>query len=747
MRLCQLFVLLAALMPAPLWAQMAPKIEYLFPAGGQRGTQVEVELAADFVPAPCGLSIAGEGVHSNSQDVTDRFAVTIAPDAAIGPRDVRLFVPQGGSSPFPFLIGELPEIVHHPGNATAGEPLKLPLTINGRLTADREIHTFKLQLAAGQQIVAACECNKFSSPLDPFLRVRSASSEVLAESFAHRSAQSLLVFRAPEQGEYTLEIFDFQLSGGPQYIYRLSVTDGPWLDYAWPAGLPAKSKSQVTLFGWNLPGQDGRQCTLEVESGEPGTCDIVLPGSANRLVLPVSQHSEVLEQEPNDTPEQAHAITLPVTINGRLQTAGDQDHFRFTAKKGDRLALDVAAADLNFPTDPVLTIFDAMGKQLSEMDDTRTSRDPSIRYTVPADGDYVLRVTDRVGRGGEEFLYRLTVAPPTPRLEAFVDIPAFSLLSGETKNLAVKVVQTDGVQEDLEVVAVNLPPGITCEPQPVGNKPTAAVQLPLTAAEKLGPTSGLVQVLVRSTAADSPVVHTALVRENAKATSGTADLWVAVSPEIPFTLSTTGEIVESPRLAAFPFPVTVERQEGFQDAIKLIGVERDTRGTVVPLEGEIPAGENSGGIPLIVQHNTTEGTTHRCRVMGVAEVTAADGQKYPVFHVAGGRMSLGCQPGYLTAGVPPMLQWQAGQTRELQVHLARRMKMDPVTVRLELPSSVSGVACDPVVVPNNDAVATLTLKFAPDAKLPPRVNGVVLAESAQEGLPIYARAEFRLEMR
>src|SRR5271170_3785201 len=73
---------------------------------------------------------------------------------------------------------------------------------------------------------------------------------------------------------------------------------------------------------------------------------------------------EVSEQEPNNSPAQAQAVTLPITINGHISGreadgAVDEDYFRFHARKGQNLTIDVAAARLGSPLDSQIEILDA----------------------------------------------------------------------------------------------------------------------------------------------------------------------------------------------------------------------------------------------------------------------------------------------------------------------------------------------------------------------------------------------------
>jgi len=725
-------------------AQTTPEIDYLFPAGAQRGTKALVAMSGKYMPGPCGLSVRGQGLSADRSIVSDQFALTIAPDATLGPHEIRIFAAQGGSPPFPFLVGELPELIRTE-NEELLEP-ELPTTINARLDLPRALHRYKLQLEAGQQIVCASMARAFGSPVDANMRLLDANGQLVASSFTHHSADALLVFRAPHEGQYTLQVFDFQLAGGPQYIYRLTLTDGPWLDYAFPTGVAENTASTISLYGWNLPGENDRLMQYPIAGTKAGSFDVTLPGCVNRLSLRADDCPSLQESEPNNLQDQATELTTPITVHGRLAVDGDVDMFCFAAKKGDRLEIDVDSASLHFPLDGVATILDETGKKLLEVDDAKTSRDPSLQFTAPADGRFYVQLRDRSERGGEEFVYRMRMGALRPDVEARVELPSFALTSGQTANLPVKIERVDGFDGELEVTAIDLPAGVTVAPQQVPKGAAATVQLPLSAAENLAPVSGLIQVVVRLKDSGEPREWIASIVADAKAKTGSSKLWLAVSPEIPFTLKTTTTILEAPCMAAFPFPVAVQRNEGFHDSIRLVGVEPDRRGTVVPLEGSIAANSNQGAIPLVVQHGTTEGTTQRCRVMGVVDVVAADGKSYPVFHIAPGNMLMGCAPCYLALSVEPLIvRASPGETHLLRVQLMRRVEMGEIKLRLELPPGVTGVECDPVTVSESQAEGLLTLRIAADALFPPRTHFTIKAESTRAALPVLGQTSFRLE--
>jgi hypothetical protein len=121
-----------------------------------------------------------------------------------------------------------------------------------------------------------------------------------------------------------------------------------------------------------------------------------------------------LRKRPADEVEQQ--ITLPCTVNGQI-ASGEVNRYRFTARKGQRLVISTAARQLiPYIADavpgwfqPVLTLYDARGKELAYSDDDRFKPDPLIRFVVPRDGEYRFTITDALYRGREDFVYRVTI--------------------------------------------------------------------------------------------------------------------------------------------------------------------------------------------------------------------------------------------------------------------------------------------------------------------------------------------------
>lgn len=726
-------------------ADTTPRIVALFPPGGRRGTTVEVEVVGRYLPGPGRLTTSEPAIPLEETGTPGRRRLTIPEAIPPGSCEVRLVSLQGGSPPVPFHIGDLPEVIHEGDDRPLR--LELPVTANGWLRTNGRVDRYELSLAAGAHLVVAATTRPWGSLLDPALRLLDSQGRVVASSRPHRSADALLVHRIEAAGSHILEIHDFRMAGGPEHVYRFTATTGPWLDFTFPAGLPPDENRTVALFGWNLPGATAEGLPFAVPPQPAGTTfELSLPGAPNRLSLSVGGQAERTETEPNESREQAQTISLPCTINGRLQSAGDRDVFRVELAAGEQLACEVQSADLGFPTDIVLTVSSPEGKVLQEIDDVKTSRDPEVRFKAPAAGTYFVTLTERAGTTGSDSVYRCAMHPPRPDLRARVNLASLTLTAGGTVQLPVVIERLDGFAEEVEVTVVGLPAGVRADPQPVPSQASATVQVPVTAEAGLAPGGGLAEVVVRRTSGEPAGQWSALIAESDKATTVSRRIWVAVSPVVPFTLRTTTNLLDAPRLAAFPFPVEVERREGFTGPIRLVGIEPDRRGTVVPLAGEIAAGSDAGTLPLIVQPHALEGTSQRCRVMGIAEVPGADGRMYEVCDVAAGTMTMGAAPGWLTVFVePPAQVWRPGETHEFEVRLHRHVELGEVTLRLVAPEGVAGIACPPVVVPAAQDVARLKVALPADMVVPRRANWEVRAESARDGLPVQGRGVLRVE--
>lgn len=144
-------------------------------------------------------------------------------------------------------------------------------------------------------------------------------------------------------------------------------------------------------------------------------------GLTNPMCLQVGVLPETCEGEPNDpTPTlallSAPTLDLPILVNGQIKP-GDVDRFRFRARRGKRLVIQVQARHLiPYLADAVpgwfqatLSLYGPKGNEVAFTDDYRFDPDPVLFWEVREDGIYELEVRDSIYRGREDFIYRIAV--------------------------------------------------------------------------------------------------------------------------------------------------------------------------------------------------------------------------------------------------------------------------------------------------------------------------------------------------
>lgn len=448
----------------------APKLDYFFPAGAQRGQTVEVTASGLGNAWPVTAWTDRTGLRITAKPEKGKLEIAVEPDAAAGVAWIRLKNPEGTTSLKPFVIGTLPELAEQEPNDDPAKPqsIERSTVINGRLGKNGDVDTFAMPLTKGQTLVASFQSNReLGAAVDSVLQVCSAGRFVLEQNDDANGLDPLIAFTAPADGLYLIRAFGFpatpnssiSFSGSDSYIYRLTLTTGGFADHAAPQVIPgaAEGDVEVELVGWNIP-DAARRITVPKSDAESVLC--FHAEVANGLRLPVVTHASILESTDNSR-EKPQSLTLPVTVTGMIEAARDEDVFVFAAKKGQAVVFTVEADELGFLLDGVLAVLDSAGKVLVETDDAKRARDPQLTFTPPADGEYRLTLRDVYGHGGPRYVYRLTAQQPAPDLTLQLSSDAFVVKPGATVEVTVAVARSGGYDSEVEISAAGLPAGVT----------------------------------------------------------------------------------------------------------------------------------------------------------------------------------------------------------------------------------------------------------------------------------------------
>jgi hypothetical protein len=510
-----------------------PTVEYLFPAGAPQGTTVEVTAGGKLDEWPLKLWADHPGITAEFSKDKGKLSVKVEAAVPAGPHLVRLYGAQGPAAPRVFVVGTGKEAREAEPNdeVSKAQPVDaLPVTINGRLEKSGDVDSYAVKVEAGQWLSATVTGRRLGSPMDPLIHLYEATGNQLAFVHDGLGLDPLLVYRAQKAGTYVVRVAafkyppaaDVKLAGEAEDVYRLTLSNAPPPRFAMPAGVTRGAKGSVHLFGW--------------DSAETGTREVDathLADGADTLAV------DDLPVAVGDGPERAEAevtepLAAPAAVTGFLRTAGEQDAYRFAAKKGERVTVEASAAALASPMDAVLRLQDDSGKELAANDDERgQAGDARLEWTAPADGVYRVVVTDLYGNGGTEYVYRLALSVPAPRIVATADADEYRVAPGKSVSVKLNVSRQGGYAAGLVAVASGLPAGVTATSADVPDK-GGDLTLTFTAAADARPAAGPIRVMLLGTDPAHPVAWVACATLRKEASQEliprTDALWLTVPP-------------------------------------------------------------------------------------------------------------------------------------------------------------------------------------------------------------------------
>jgi hypothetical protein len=348
--------------------------EVIFDAPGIAGKLTDIQDVPEKITGPkAGEDLAAQVPLGKEQSA--KLEITIAKDAEPGIHRFRVKTPLGTSNILPIAVGTLPETTTRDKAMDGGTPpqsVDLPATLIGSIEGPGQKDAFQFEGRAGEDIVFRVQASELGSKLASALTLTDSDGHVLASDGENTNrSDAALSYHLAQTRKYTITISDRDNAGGKAYFYRLDAGVLPYVKSVFPLGVRAGQPTQISVSGVNLG--EIAQTTVQPPASAQGWAIMRLVAIGNGIrplndvKLAVGDVPEMLESEPNDSLEEAQTISLPVTINGHISGGSDrhknpdEDFFRFTAKKGQKLSIDITASRLGSPVDSVIEILDAKG--------------------------------------------------------------------------------------------------------------------------------------------------------------------------------------------------------------------------------------------------------------------------------------------------------------------------------------------------------------------------------------------------
>ncbi|MGH7194413.1 MAG: hypothetical protein ACREJM_12910, partial [Candidatus Saccharimonadales bacterium] len=320
---------------------------------------------------------------------------------------LRLATAGGISAPLTVGVDALAEMPF------AAEVADLPVALSGALQGSNVLRT-SFTGTKGQRIVAEVEGRRLGVELNPVVHLLDSRGVQLAwaQPTSALAGDARLTAELPADGRYTVELHDALYRGPGPGNFRLKIGAFHFADRVFPLAVRRGTAPPLEFVSSNLPAGMKAEATDAPATGPfaaPWPAAELLSGGRPRLIY--SEHDELTETPPAaDGPPQKLAV--PMAVSGRIGASSEEDRYQVAASPGQALRIELLAARAGSPLDGVLSIRNMQGAELASSDDQPSTSDPGLDFTVPAGADsLVLVIKDLEGRGGADYVYRLSVTP------------------------------------------------------------------------------------------------------------------------------------------------------------------------------------------------------------------------------------------------------------------------------------------------------------------------------------------------
>ncbi len=477
---------LCALCSEFLFAQTSyPMVMCVRPVAVQAGQTTECEVLARYnLSGAYKVFVTGDGVtatvdepkpakpnSSRRQVSTLKVRFQVAADALPGVRDVRIATPQGASTLGQIVVVRDPIVREAANNDTlqTAQTIALPATVCGAIEKREDVDYYKFKVASGTALTFHVLCQRLENRIhdlqehaDPILNLRNAAGSVLASNDNYFFGDPLLHYKFPAAGEYYLEIRDTRYGGNPYWQYCIEINDRPFVTCVHPLRVSPGRENRLRLIGYNLPAESFTSLTLPSDTPD-GSLWATLPlgnDRSNAVPLVVSRLPE-----PNGGGTNSPTIPVPCGISGYIAAEDQVDRYSFEAKAGERFSIAVSARPYQSALDSLVRIVNSKGQALIENDDARdryVHADSQIEnWAAPASGHYTIEVRDLHGRGGENFVYFLTIARSEPYFTLEIDTDKTLLAPGLASAIFVRAIRKNGFAGEIQLGVEGLPAGVT----------------------------------------------------------------------------------------------------------------------------------------------------------------------------------------------------------------------------------------------------------------------------------------------
>jgi mono/diheme cytochrome c family protein/sugar lactone lactonase YvrE len=345
-----------------------PELRAVTPRGLERGKTALFKLAGKNLANVTNVSSKSTELqlelqpeHTSSELLV---RVTATAQAARGPHEIQVAGPGGNSGTVKVFVDNLPQVTE----ADATKITALPACFWGTLENPGDSDEFAFEGVAGQTVVFDLASKSVGGKLENgAITLLDDHGDVLASEGGFDGKERFLAYQIPASGRYRVRVSDQMLGASAEHFYRLVAGALPYVTGIFPLSIGTNTEARIQLTGPNLPAD----ASVPLKSSAPGEREVPLDSERVRaqraFQVIVAAGTQAVEQEPNNTPEQARQVMTGGAANGRIDPAGDIDLYRLEAVTGRMLVIETEAARRGSPVDTRLEVLHPDGKPVTRV--------------------------------------------------------------------------------------------------------------------------------------------------------------------------------------------------------------------------------------------------------------------------------------------------------------------------------------------------------------------------------------------
>ena len=467
---------------------------YLYPAGGQVGTTVEIEAGGLNINRATKVLFSHPGIKGKLEPIVEssserkkrrrlndqsspqladrvKITITIASDVPCGMYDLRLQGPKGVSNQLPFEVASYPNFLENK-KSSKQKPNKvesLPAVLCGYVTPGG-IDYFKFSGMKGDTIVASVKARQLVPYIadavpgwfQPVIKiVDSRGKEIAYSDDYHHNVDPVIITALPKDGDYTLMIHDAIYRGRQDFNYRIQLGVIPFVTGRYPAYGVVGKKIKQQIEGANL---GTTKATVKVKKeGYHHLSFTNKIGTSNTVQFYALPKGKQLEY----CPKAMSPLTLNAAIADSLTANSKIKRYRIHAEEREQIIVELIGRRNGSRIDAVMRLRDQGGNIVAEVDDTEDPiqglmtfhADPILKYTPSDSEEFILEVEDLHRGYGKDYHYMLRRHKQMPSFNAFVSPANITISSGGTATFRVDV--KGKLKRPADLIVKGLPRGYT----------------------------------------------------------------------------------------------------------------------------------------------------------------------------------------------------------------------------------------------------------------------------------------------